>query len=224
MPGEPENDTSDIEYPTVDTVLVLHETIIEGDARSEPGVRNEGDIEYALQHIEHGSFGERPGSLHETAFQLFRLLVSNHPFVDGNKRTALQSTVVLYEQNGHELRYGADMESFVRLLALDERLVRPAPAAEYLSMRAVPTGSTDGGDPGSGMASAGRSEVPPELVEELRDIEHLPRADLRSLREDCGVTFRDLVAVEELRHPVLKAFARADIREHQDIYDRLAES
>jgi len=223
MPGDSENGTGDIEYPTVDTVLVLHETVIEGDGRSEPGVRNEGDIEYALHHIEHGSFGER-GSIHETAFQLFRLLVSNHPFVDGNKRTALQSIVVLYEQNGHELRYGADMESLVRLLALDERLIRPAPTAEYLSTRTVPAGPTNDGAPGSGMASTERSEVPPELVEGLRDIEHLPRNELRRLREDYGVAFRDLVAVEEIRRPVLKAFARADIREHQDIYDRLAES
>lgn len=79
-------------------------------------------------------------------------------------------------------------------------------------------------DPAPGMASTERSEVPPELVEELRDIEQLSRDDLRRLREEYGVTFRDLLAVEEIRRPVLKAFARADIQEHQDIYDRLAES
>ncbi|MFB6205993.1 MAG: type II toxin-antitoxin system death-on-curing family toxin [Haloglomus sp.] len=139
MSEEPENGADDIEYLSVDSVLALHEVIIEGDERSEPGVQSEGDIEYALDHIEHGSFGERPGSIHEKAFQLLRLLVSGHPFVDGNKRTALQSIVVFYEQNGYELRYGEDLESLVRLLALDERLIRPAPAVEYLSTRAIPT-------------------------------------------------------------------------------------
>jgi death-on-curing protein len=215
----PENDTDDIDYPTVDTVLVLHEAIVENDERSEPGVRNEGDVAYALDHIEHGSFGEGPGPIHETALQLLRLLVSNHPFVDGNKRTALQSVVVLYDQNGYELRYGEDMESLVRLLALDERLIRPSPAVAYLSTRATPIE-----DPVPGMASTERTEVPPALVEQLRDVEHLSRNDRRRIREDHGVTFRDLLAVEEVRRPVLKAVARADIRDHQEIYDRLAES
>ncbi|MFB6205994.1 MAG: hypothetical protein ABEJ05_05650 [Haloglomus sp.] len=74
------------------------------------------------------------------------------------------------------------------------------------------------------MSSTERREVPPELVEELHDVDRLSRKDLRRLREDYGVTFRDLLAVEAIRRPVLKAFARADIEEHQGIYNRLSES
>lgn len=55
-------------------------------------------------------------------------------------------------------------------------------------------------------------------------MEHLSREDLKRIREDYAVTFRDLLTVEEIRRPVLKAFARADIEEHRAIYDRLAES
>jgi death-on-curing protein len=139
MPEGSENVADDIEHLTVESVLLLHEAIIESDDRSEPGIQNEGDIEYALDHIEHGTFGECPESIHGKAFQLLRLLVANPPFVDGNKRTALQSVVVFYEQNGYELRYGEDLESLVRLLALDEQLVRPEPAVAYLSTRAIPT-------------------------------------------------------------------------------------
>lgn len=79
-------------------------------------------------------------------------------------------------------------------------------------------------DRNSGMSSTERREVPPELVEELHDVDRLSRKDLRRLREDYGVTFRDLLAVEAIRRPVLKAFARADIEEHQGIYNRLSES
>lgn len=134
MPG-----STALEYPTLDDVLRLHRAVIKGDDRSEPGIENEGDIEYALEHIEHGQFGQTPETIHGKAFQLLRLLVSNHPFVDGNKRTALQSVVFFYGMNGYALRYGEDLESLVRLLALDERLVRPEPAVEYLGTRATRT-------------------------------------------------------------------------------------
>jgi hypothetical protein len=79
-------------------------------------------------------------------------------------------------------------------------------------------------DPDSGMPPTEQPNVPPELIEELRDVEHLSREDLKRIREDYAVTFRDLLTVEEIRRPVLKAFARADIEEHRAIYDRLAES
>ena len=133
------SNSTTVNYPTLEDVLRLHRAVIRGDGRAEPGVESEGDIEYALDHIEHGQFGQVPETVHGKAFQLLRLLVSNHPFVDGNKRTALQTAVFLYGTNGYTLRYGEDLESLVRLLALDERLVRPEPAVEYLETRTTPT-------------------------------------------------------------------------------------
>lgn len=210
-------------YPTLDDVLRLHRTVIREDDHSEPGVENEGDIVYALEHIEHGQFGQAPRTTHERAFQLLRLLVSNHPFVDGNKRTALQSAVFLCGMNGYVLRYGEDLESLVRLLALDERLVRPEPAVEYLETRASATEHTGGNDPPADVQSDDHP-VPPELVAELRGTERLTWDDLGEVHDAHGVTFRDLLAVEALRPRLVEAFARADIEEHQAIYDRLAES
>ena len=66
--------------------------------------------------------------------------------------------------------------------------------------------------------------VPPGLVAELRGVERLSWADLREIREEYDLTFRDLLGVEELRPQLVEAFARADIEDHQEIYDRLAES
>ncbi len=38
-------------------------------------------------------------TVHETAVELLRLLVANHPFVDDNKRTALASAVTFCALN-----------------------------------------------------------------------------------------------------------------------------
>jgi len=41
------------------------------------------------RYTEEGRFGSSPETIHEKACNLLRLLVANHPFVDTNKRTAL---------------------------------------------------------------------------------------------------------------------------------------
>lgn len=78
-------------------------------------------------------------------------------------------------------------------------------------------------DPLNGVQSDDHS-VPSELVAELRDVKRLSWADLQEISEEYDLSFRDLLAVEELRPRLVEAFARADIEEHQDMYDRLAES
>ena len=40
-------------------------------------------------------------SIHEKAAALLHSLVRNHPFVDGNKRTAWAATSVFYQANGY---------------------------------------------------------------------------------------------------------------------------
>ena len=83
-------------YPSVEDVIGIHDDIVSEYAETHQGVRNRGDIEFALNYVEHGSFGTTPETIHEKAFHLMRLLVANHPFVDANKRTALNTTVVFY--------------------------------------------------------------------------------------------------------------------------------
>lgn len=95
-----------IEYLTSEDVLAIHEVIVESNADTEPGVSSRGDVEYVIEFVREGHFDQVPETIHEKAFQLLRLLVSNHPLVDGNKRTALASTTVFYALNGYsfELR------------------------------------------------------------------------------------------------------------------------
>lgn len=70
-------------YPSVTDVIVIHNDIVSEYPETPSGVQNRGDIEFTLNHIEEGSFGSAPETVHEKAFHLLRLLVANHPFVDG---------------------------------------------------------------------------------------------------------------------------------------------
>nr|WP_237561034.1 type II toxin-antitoxin system death-on-curing family toxin [Halococcus sediminicola] len=83
-------------------------------------MRSEDAIESALQYVSEGFFGEVPDSLHQKAVQLMRLLVADHPFVDGNKRTALRTGVVFYMLNGYRFEYGDEIRALLHRFATDE--------------------------------------------------------------------------------------------------------
>ena len=110
----------DVEYPSVELVVDLHEQVVaEGDA-TEAGVRSADAIGSALQYVSEGFFGEVPESIHEKAVHLMRLLVADHPFVDGNKRTALRSVVVLCMLNRYVFEYGHEMRALLHRFATEE--------------------------------------------------------------------------------------------------------
>lgn len=119
-------------YPTVEEIIEIHGDIIEDDPNAEPGLKHRGDIEYAIEYIEHGHFGEGPQTIHEKAYQLMRLIAANHPFVDGNKRTALASTVYFYFWNGYDLAYQEELEAMLILISIREDFIDPEVAIEYL--------------------------------------------------------------------------------------------
>ena len=86
-------------------VLALHSDLIREFGGTE-GIRDEGLLESALA-APFQTFGGKPvePSLQEKAARLGFGLVSNHPFVDGNKRTGAHVMLVFLALNGVELRY-----------------------------------------------------------------------------------------------------------------------
>ena len=122
-------------YPTVDDIVEVHDDIIAEDPDGEPGVADRDRIQYALDHIRHGHFDRGPDTLHEKAFALLRLIASNHWFIDGNKRTALNVTNLFYLLNGCELQYGEELRAMLKLLAVKESLINRETATEYLKDR-----------------------------------------------------------------------------------------
>lgn len=97
--------TTSFWYPSVQDVLDIHENIVSEYPETSSGVRNRGAIEFALDYVSEGNFGSVPETIHEKSFHLLRLLVVNHPFVDGNKRTALNTVTVFYLLNGYRFEY-----------------------------------------------------------------------------------------------------------------------
>jgi death-on-curing protein len=121
----------DFVYPSVEQILALHEQIVEEGDATEPGVRSEDTIESALQYISEGFFGEVPSTLHQKAIHLMRLLVADHPFVDGNKRTALRTVVIFYMLNGYVFEYGDEIRALLHRFATDEAEVDTETAVIY---------------------------------------------------------------------------------------------
>lgn len=92
-----------VKYLSVEEVLAIHERSINGYGGSH-GVRDLGLIESAVARPQ-ASFDNQ--DLYEDIFDkasaLLQSLLKNHPFVDGNKRTALTSAMAFLEENGWEL-------------------------------------------------------------------------------------------------------------------------
>ncbi|MGZ0747989.1 type II toxin-antitoxin system death-on-curing family toxin [Haloparvum sp. AD34] len=123
---------AEFDYLSVDDILTLHEVIVENSDETEPGISARGSLEYTAEHIREGYFGQQPSTLHEKAFPLLRLVVANHPFVDGNKRTALVSAVAFYALNGYDLDYGPEMKDVLKRFATNEASVDRSAVIEYL--------------------------------------------------------------------------------------------
>jgi death-on-curing protein len=66
------------------------------------------------------------------AFDLCRLLVANHPFVDGNKRTALNTVAVLYARNGRRFDYDDEVRSILKRFRTDASALDREAVIEYL--------------------------------------------------------------------------------------------
>ncbi|WP_254822382.1 type II toxin-antitoxin system death-on-curing family toxin [Haloglomus halophilum] len=119
-------------YPSVEDVLSIHDDILSEYPQTGRGVQGRGDIEFALQYIDGGTFGTAPETIHEKAFHLLRLLVANHPFVDANKRTALNTTVVFYFLNGYRFEYDAGVRSLLKQFGVDQAEVDESETLAYL--------------------------------------------------------------------------------------------
>ena len=108
-------------YPSVEDIVAIHDDIVSEYPNTPSGTQNRGDIEFALDYIEEGTFstGDDP----RKAFHLLRLLVANHPFVDANKRTALNAAVVFYFLNGYRFEYDDEIRSLLKQFGTDEASV-----------------------------------------------------------------------------------------------------
>lgn len=90
-------------FLTTEQVLFIHDQMVKRFGGSF-GVRDLGLVESAVARPKATFGGEYLYiSIFDKAATLLQSLLKNHPFVDGNKRTALSSTGLFLEKNGYKL-------------------------------------------------------------------------------------------------------------------------
>lgn len=102
------------DHLTLVEVLAIHADQIERYGGS-PGIRDPGLLEAALFRPQTGYYAD----LVEEAAALWESLAQNHPFVDGNKRTAFAVTYTFLAINGARLTAGAE-ETYAFIIDLHE--------------------------------------------------------------------------------------------------------
>ncbi|HYM09925.1 MAG TPA: type II toxin-antitoxin system death-on-curing family toxin [Bryobacterales bacterium] len=99
-------------YPSIDEVLLTHFKLIArfgGTGR----LRDRPALEAALARPQTGYYVD----LIQQAAALLESLSQNHPFVDGNKRTAVTVTAAFLRVNGYRLQFD-DLEAYGFLMEL----------------------------------------------------------------------------------------------------------
>lgn len=92
-----------MQYLKAEDILQIHSFIIDETGGSH-GVRDREAIASAAQ-APRQSFdgGEVYASVHKKAAVYLHRIAMNHPFVDGNKRTAVTTASIFLEENGYEI-------------------------------------------------------------------------------------------------------------------------
>ncbi len=115
-------------------VLSIHDRQVAEHGGS-AGVRDEGLLESALARAQQlHAYGDPAPDLADLAAALAYGLARNHPFVDGNKRTAAVCCETFIEMNGAKLEAG-DLDLYPRYLALAEGKLAERDFAVWLRER-----------------------------------------------------------------------------------------
>jgi death-on-curing protein len=95
--------TVEIRYLSPNEVLLIHDHAI-GEFGGSFGLMSPGQLEASIAVPRQTMFGEELyPDLFSKATILFYLLIKNHAFVDGNKRTAALALIEFLERNGYTL-------------------------------------------------------------------------------------------------------------------------
>ena len=104
-----------LSHPTVSAVLAIHKEVLAAHGGSD-GLRDESLLESAVAAPQATMMGQAifRDPIEVAAAYLF-YLCRNHPFVDGNKRTALATCLVFLSENGLLPHEELDVEAWEKL-------------------------------------------------------------------------------------------------------------
>ena len=117
-------------FLTLGEVLEIHRDQIEQYGGA-PGLRDQGLLESAVAMPAAGMSGQYfHTDIYEMAAAYLFFIVSNHPFVDGNKRAGAEAALVFLEMNGIEAAASED-DLVAMTLAVAESKAGKAEVAEF---------------------------------------------------------------------------------------------
>ena len=125
-----------MEYLTEQQILYIHARLI-AETGGERGIRDLGALQAAVARPRATFDGEDLYiSLPEKAAALLESLILNHPFVDGNKRTAVTAAALFLRRNGLRLECPpTELEAFA--LAAASGGISAQAMADWLRRRTV---------------------------------------------------------------------------------------
>ena len=105
---------------SIKELLFLHFKIIDSYGGAH-GVRDKGRIESVVAAPAQHVFGQALyPSIYDKAAVYIRSIIADHPFVDGNKRTAITAGVIFLQRNGLTMTASAvQLEDFAVQVAVD---------------------------------------------------------------------------------------------------------
>ena len=106
----------DLLHPTVEAVKAIHQEVLQAHGGS-AGIRDEGLLDSAVAAPQATMMGKPMfrEPVEVAAAYLF-YLCRNHPFIDGNKRTALATCLVFLSENGYLSQEKLDVDAWEQLV------------------------------------------------------------------------------------------------------------
>lgn len=103
--------------PSYEVVIELHDIVLE-EAGGLPGIPHPEIVKSAIARPERYMHYDGECDIHTVCAVLIDSLARNHAFADGNKRTALMTTLYTYIINDHKLTYNWVMNNKYEELVL----------------------------------------------------------------------------------------------------------
>jgi death-on-curing protein len=126
-----------MDYLSVDDVLAIHLLAIE-EFGGAPEILSRDRLEPCIESPSQTMFGGEPyPEMESKAGILFFLLVKNHPFMDGNKRTAALALLEFLERNGYALR-ASDDELYTFTIDVATSVLDKEQVTEWIQARMKP--------------------------------------------------------------------------------------
>lgn len=106
---------------SLEHTLEIHALVVDATGGS-AGLRDLGRLEAAIASQTQNVFGEELyPAIFDKAAAIIRGIIADHPFVDGNKRTAMLAGLTLIELNGlHFKAQPSETEDFAVRIATDK--------------------------------------------------------------------------------------------------------